>query len=79
MLETIRRGQRWLTIALIATIGLVFIVFFGPWAGQQAPTDAVDSVVEVDDLVIDTNDFFRRREMQSRQLREQIRHQSATA
>lgn len=72
MLESIRRGQRWLTIVLIATIGLVFIVFFGPWAGQQAPTDAVDSVVEVDDLVIDANDFFRRREQQSRQLREQL-------
>jgi len=72
MLDSIRRGQRWLTAALVLTIGIVFIVFFGPWAGQQAPTSGTDAVVELDGHVIDTSDFYRRREMRTRQLREQL-------
>ncbi len=72
MLESIRRKQRWLTALLVGVIGLVFVVFFGPWAGQQAPTNALDSVVEVGELVIDTNDFYRRREIRTRQLRDQL-------
>ena len=72
MLDKIRRGQRWLTALLVSAIGLVFIVFFGPWAGQQAPTSVADAVVEVDDILIDGNDFYRRREQQTRQLREQL-------
>jgi len=72
MLESIRRGQRWLTAILVGAIGLVFIVFFGPWAGQQVPTTSADSVVEVGDLVVDGNDFYRVREQQTRRLREQL-------
>lgn len=72
MLESIRRGQRWLTAILVGAIGLVFVVFFGPWAGQPTPTTSADSVVEVGDLIVDGNDFYRRRELQTRRLREQL-------
>jgi peptidyl-prolyl cis-trans isomerase D len=72
MLESIRRGQRWLTAVLVGAIGLVFVVFFGPWAGQQAPTTTNGAVVELGDLLIDGNDFYRRREQQTRRLREQL-------
>lgn len=72
MLESIRRKQRWLTAVLVGAIAFVFIVFFGPWAGQQAPTTPADPIVELDGLVIDASDFYRRRDMQTRQLREQL-------
>ena len=72
MLESIRRGQRWLTAILVGAIGLVFVVFFGPWAGQEIPTTSAESVVEVGDMVVDGNDFYRVREQQTRRLREQL-------
>jgi peptidyl-prolyl cis-trans isomerase D len=71
MLESIRRGQRWLVGLVVGGIGLVFALWL-PSSGQQGGTTAVDSVVEVDDLVIDVNDFYRRLEQQENQLREQL-------
>lgn len=73
MLESIRRGQRWLTGILVIGIGFVFVVVFGNQGpGNPTATNSVLSVVELDDLVVDASDFDRQKRSQVDRLRKQL-------
>jgi len=70
VLESIRRGQRWLTGLFIAVIGVVFAFFIG-LGGPMAPT-APDTVVQLDDQSLDSGDFMRLRVQQEQRFREAL-------
>lgn len=71
MLESIRKGQRWLTALFISVIGLVFVFFLG--LGGGSPTGvgpSGNSVVELDDIRLEVSDFQRVRARQEEALRQ---------
>jgi len=69
MLDSIRRGQRWLTGLLILLVGGIF-VFFVNTGSQPGGSDlAGDAIVEIDDLSVDRLDFEIARENQEERLR----------
>lgn len=73
MLESFRRGQRWLTLIFISTIGLVFVFFFGTGGGLQgSSTPTGNAIVELDDLVLTNVDFSRQKEATEAELRAQL-------
>ena len=68
MLDTMRRGQRWLTALFVLLVGGVFILFIGigqPLRGRQAST-----LVQVGRYEYDRNDFERLRERLENQIQE---------
>ena len=70
MLDTLRRGQRWLTGLFVALVGGVFILFIGigqPLRGRQANT-----VVQVGRYQYDRNDFERVRERREEQIHQNV-------
>jgi len=72
MLESIRRGQRWLTLLLIAFVGGVFVFFMGVGGGLQPGGPTGNYVVELGDNRLDIQDFFRLRAQQEQGYREQM-------
>jgi peptidyl-prolyl cis-trans isomerase D len=70
MLETLRRGQRWLTGLFVLLVGGVFVLFIGigqPLQGRQANT-----VVQVGRYQYDRNDFERIRERREEQIQQSV-------
>jgi peptidyl-prolyl cis-trans isomerase D len=70
LLETLRRGQRWLTGLFVLLVGGVFILFIGigqPLRGRQA-----DTVVQVGPYQYDRNDFERIRERREEQIQQGV-------
>jgi peptidyl-prolyl cis-trans isomerase D len=70
MLDTLRRGQRWLTGLFVLLVGGVFILFIGigqPLRGRQANT-----VVHVGHYQYDRNDFERIRERREEQIQQSV-------
>lgn len=68
MLDTLRRGQRWLTALFVLMVGGVFVLFIGigqPLRGRQAST-----LVQVGRYEYDRNDFERLRERLEAQIQE---------
>ncbi|MDG2285520.1 MAG: SurA N-terminal domain-containing protein, partial [Alphaproteobacteria bacterium] len=62
MLESIRKGQRWLTLLLIAFVGAVFVFFMGV-GGQLGPsTPSGNAVVRTSGTQMLESDFGRLRE-----------------
>lgn len=72
MLESIRRGQRWLTLLLIAFVGGVFVFFMGVGGGLQPGSPTGNNVVELGDIRLDIQDFFRVRAQQEQAYRDQV-------
>ena len=73
MLESIRRRQRWLTAILVVGIGFVFVVVFGNQnPGAPAATNSATSVVELDGMIVDANDFQRQKRTQVQRLQKQL-------
>lgn len=72
MLESIRKGSRWLTWLFILTIGVVFVWFIGGGTGarQGAPTGG--NVVQVGDISLGVADFQRARAAAEPRIREQL-------
>jgi peptidyl-prolyl cis-trans isomerase D len=72
LLESIRKGQRWLTFIFVAVIGLVFVFFLGVGGsfGPAAPTG--NAIVQLDDLRLTERDFARAREETENRLRDQL-------
>lgn len=69
MLDTIRRGQRWLTAIFIVVIGVVFVFFLGlggPLSNSNGPGG--DIVVTLGDTSLDVGDFRRARGRQQQRL-----------
>lgn len=74
MLDKFRKGQRWLTIFIIATVGLVFAVFMGVGgdglARQSGPTG--NAVIELGDIRLMASDFYRVRALNEDSLRQRL-------
>ena len=71
MLRFIRQGQRWIVITLVAAVGAVFVLFFGPWDfTQTAGSEAVP--IEVDGVQYRREDVERVRENLERYYRDQL-------
>jgi len=70
MLDTLRRGQRWLTALFVLAVGGVFVFFIGigqPLQGRQA-----SSIVKVGPYQYDRSDFERLRERRETQIQESV-------
>ena len=71
MLESIRRGQRWLTLLLVAFVGAVFVFFMGS-GGQTGPgVPTGKTVIQLGDFKLDLGDYQRLRARQEESYREQ--------
>lgn len=65
MLDTIRKGQRWLTALIVVGVGAVFAVYMG--IGNPRRGGSPNAVVTVGPYQIDVPEFERTRELQERQ------------
>ncbi len=72
MLESIRRGQRWLTGLLVALVGGVFVFFMGLGAPLQGDAPSQGLVVELGDIRLGQIDFQRTRAQQADAYRQQL-------
>jgi peptidyl-prolyl cis-trans isomerase D len=73
LLESIRKGQRWLTFLFVGTIGLVFVFFFGTGGGLQgSSTPSGNAIIELDDVRLTSIDLAREKEKIEVRLREQL-------
>jgi peptidyl-prolyl cis-trans isomerase D len=72
MLESIRRGQRWLTGVLVALVGGVFVFFMGLGQPLQGNAPSQGIVVELGDIRFAYPDFLRVREQQATAYRDQL-------
>lgn len=72
MLESIRKGQRWLTLLLVTFVGAVFVFFMGVGGGLSPGVPSGTAIVELGDFRMDRNDFQRLRARQEQTLREQL-------
>jgi len=72
MLDSLRRGQRWLTAFLVAVIGLVFAAFIGLGGPLSGPTGAAPGVaIQVGELTYDQSEYLRGRSRLEEIVREQ--------
>jgi peptidyl-prolyl cis-trans isomerase D len=73
LLESFRKGQRWLTLIFVSVIGLVFVFFFGSGGSGFGPaTPGGNTVVQLDDVKLTNSDFFRERRNTESRLRQQL-------
>ena len=73
MLDSFRKGQRWLTLIFVATVGLVFVFFFGSGGGGIGPAGpSGNAIVELDEVQLTTRDFSREQRSIADQLRRQL-------
>jgi len=71
MLRFIRQGQRWLVTALVAAIGGVFVLFFGPWDFSQTAGKA-SAPISVDGVQYTPDDLARVRANIEQQYRDSL-------
>jgi peptidyl-prolyl cis-trans isomerase D len=71
MLESIRRGQRWLTLILVAFVGAVFVFFMGTGGQSGSGSPSGKMVIQLGDFNLDTGDYQRLRARQEQVYREQ--------
>ena len=72
MLDSFRRGQRWLTLIFVSVIGLVFVFFLGVGGSFGPATPSGNAIVELDELRLTQADFARERAATEAQLRSQL-------
>ncbi|MGH0035224.1 MAG: SurA N-terminal domain-containing protein [Myxococcota bacterium] len=72
MLESLRRGQRWLTAIFVGVIGLVFAAFIGLGGPFQQGGGGGSAVVSLDDDRFGVSDFERIRQQQEDRYREAL-------
>lgn len=72
MLESMRRGQRWLTLLLVSVIGVVFVFFLGTGGNRGSGTPSGNAVVQLDDVRLSMADYGRAVDALEAQLQEQI-------
>jgi len=71
MLESIRRGQRWLTLLLVVFVGAVFVFFMGVGGQPGVGTPSGKNVIELRDFRLDLADYQRLRSRREQIYREQ--------
>lgn len=72
MLESIRRGQKWLTGILVALVGGVFVFFMGLGQPLQPGEVSQGTVVQLGDLRLDRSAFLRVRKQQADAYQDQL-------
>ena len=73
MLESFRKGQRWLTLFFVASIGVVFIFFFGSGGGGIGPaTPTGNAIVQLDEVQLMGRDYRRLRDQRELEVRDQL-------
>ncbi len=72
MLESIRRGQKWLTGILVALVGGVFVFFMGLGQPLQTGGPSQGTVVQLGDMRLDQADFLRVRAQHADAYRDQL-------
>jgi peptidyl-prolyl cis-trans isomerase D len=72
MLNSMRKGQRWLTLIFIILIGGVFVLFMGVGDGFRRGRPTGNAVIELGDIRIQTSDFFRLRNQNEENMRERV-------
>lgn len=72
MLDSIRKGQRWLTLLLVTFVGAVFVFFMGSGGDLGPGTPTGSAVVELGDFRLSRNDYQRLRSRQEESMREQL-------
>src|SRR3990172_942197 len=72
MLETLRRGQRWIMALVIAGVGFVFVFYLGLGGAPGGGGAGSGAVVEVDDLRFGPRDVDRVRRQQEEQYRQAL-------
>jgi peptidyl-prolyl cis-trans isomerase D len=72
MLETLRRGQRWIMALVIAGVGFVFVFYLGLGGAPGGGGSGAGAVVEVDDLRFGPRDVDRVRRQQEEQYRQAL-------
>jgi len=71
MLRFIRQGQRWLVTALVAAIGGVFVLFFGPWDFSRN-AGSTNTPISVDGVQYTSDDLARVRSNIEQQYRDSL-------
>ncbi len=72
MLDTFRKGQRWLSLIFVSVIGLVFVFFLGVGGGAGPSTPTGNTIVQLDDVRLTSRDFAREKYNLESQLREEL-------
>jgi len=72
MLESMRRGQKWLTAILVALVGGVFVFFMGLGQPLAPNSPAQGTVVQLGDIRLAQADFLRVRAQQADAFRDQL-------
>lgn len=72
MLDSLRKGQRWLTLIFISVIGLVFVFFLGVGGSFNRTTPTGNSVIELDDIQLTSRDLERQKSNTEARLRREL-------
>lgn len=72
MLDSFRKGQRWLTLIFVSVIGLVFVFFLGVGGSFGPTTPTGGTIIELDDVKLTSRDFARERVNTENRLRQQL-------
>lgn len=72
MLESLRRGQRWLTLIFVVVIGLVFVFFLGTGGGLGPSTPTGNAIVQLDEIRLTQTDLGRERATMEQRLRDEL-------
>jgi len=72
VLDSIRKGQRWLTLIFVSVIGLVFVFFLGVGGSFGPTTPTGNTIVQLDDIRLSSIDLGREREATENRLRAEL-------
>jgi peptidyl-prolyl cis-trans isomerase D len=72
MLDSFRKGQRWLSLIFVSVIGLVFVFFLGVGGGSGPGTPTGNVIVQLDDTKLTSRDFEREKANLDARLRQEL-------
>ena len=72
MLESFRKGQRWLTLIFVAVIGLVFVFFLGVGGSFNPTAPTGSTIIQLDEVRLTSRDLARERANLENRLRDQL-------
>lgn len=72
MLDTFRKGQRWLSLIFVSVIGLVFVFFLGVGGTFGPSTPTGNTIIQLDDVQLTSRDFAREKSNTETRLRQEL-------
>jgi peptidyl-prolyl cis-trans isomerase D len=72
LLDSFRKGQRWLSLIFVSVIGLVFVFFLGVGGGSGPGTPSGNVIVQLDDTKLTSRDFEREKAKLEARLRQEL-------